>query len=103
MRKREAKVKSTMELPKAISYLDDLVASLKAGRVTIADGVQDLSLVPEEAVKVEVKASQKAEKESISIELSWRRPVATPSDVNLKISPSEPAPEEAPSSVKESS
>jgi amphi-Trp domain-containing protein len=103
MRKKEAKVKAAMELPKAISYLDDLVASLKAGRVTIADGVQDLSLVPEEAVKVEVKASQKADKESISLEISWRRPVTPRSDVDFTISHSEPAAEEAPSSADESS
>ncbi|MGD2108619.1 MAG: amphi-Trp domain-containing protein [Phycisphaerae bacterium] len=103
MRKREAKVKAVMELPKAISYLDDLVASLKAGRVTIENGAQDLSLTPDEAVKVEVKATQKPEKESISVELSWRRPDAVPSDVDLRITADEPAPEGAPSSPDRSS
>jgi amphi-Trp domain-containing protein len=98
MHKKEAKVKAAMELSKAISYLDDLVASLKAGRVTVANGEQDLSLTPDEAVKLEVKATQKTDKESIAIKLSWRSPVALPSDVDLRISPGEPAPEGAPSS-----
>ena len=103
MRKREAKVKAAMDLPKAISYLDDLVASLKAGTVTVANGGEGLSLTPDESVKVEVKATQKVDKESISIELSWRRESAPPSEVDFRISPGEPASNRDSDSPNESS
>lgn len=96
MPKKEAKVKAAMELPKAVSYLDDLVTSLKAGSITVANDDQELSLTPEEIVKVEVKATQKAEKESFCIELSWRKPAEVAPEVDLKISPSEAATEDAP-------
>jgi len=92
MRKKEAKVKAAMELAKAITYLDDLVASLKAGKIAVGDGETSLSLAPEEAVKVEVKATQKVDKESISIELSWRKPEPLTEDPGLQIRSDEPAP-----------
>ncbi len=74
MKKKEAKVKSTMELAKAINYLEDIVKSLKAGTVSVINGDETLTMSPEPSVKVTLSASQKSDKESLSLKVSWRKP-----------------------------
>lgn len=72
MSKREAKVRSTMELPEAVAYLEDVLKKLKAGDLNVMNGAQDLRLTPQPQVKLEFEAAQKSDKESISLKLSWR-------------------------------
>lgn len=72
MSKREAKVRSTMELPEAVAYVEDVLKKLKAGDLNVMNGAQDLRLTPQPSVKLEFEATQKSDKESISLKLSWR-------------------------------
>ncbi|NOT02466.1 MAG: amphi-Trp domain-containing protein [Phycisphaerales bacterium] len=76
MSKKEAKVKSSMELGKAIAYLNDLVASLRAGTVSIENGDGVVTLHPEKNVKVALEATQKEDRESISLRIAWKKPDA---------------------------
>lgn len=90
MSKKEAKVKSSMELDKAVAYLEDIVASLRAGTVSIENGDGAVTLRPEKNVKVELEATQKDDRESISLRLAWKKP-GTNGEAPLRISAQEPA------------
>lgn len=85
MSKKEAKVKAVMELPKAVSYIADIVESLKAGQVSITNGAESLTLEPPQSIKLEFAAAQKADRESISLKISWRKEEVSPEEVDLKI------------------
>ncbi|MCO6438653.1 MAG: amphi-Trp domain-containing protein [Phycisphaerae bacterium] len=71
--KSEAKMKANLDLPKAIGYLEDVVKSLKAGRVCITNCEKSLTLTPEAMVRLELEASQKDDRESISLRIAWRK------------------------------
>lgn len=86
MEKKEAKVKTTMDLAQAISYLSDIVASLKAGTVSVSNGEHAMTLVPPRTVKVELEAVQKDDRESISMEISWRKEEPMNGSTPLRIS-----------------
>jgi len=97
MKKREAKVRSTLELDAAITYLEDFVKSLKAGRVTVTNGSESLSLNPGPTVRVEFEATQKPEKESVEFKLSWRLPEeASEAPPHLQIGSEEPKKAQSP-------
>lgn len=61
-----------MELPEAVAYLEDVLKKLKAGDLNVISGAQSLRLTPHPPVKLEFEATQKSDKESISLKLSWR-------------------------------
>lgn len=85
MKKNETEVETTMELTRAIAYLDDIVKSMKAGKVTVHNGDHAITLTPKGAVKAEIKASQKPGKESISVKLAWRTDPVVDEDPSLQI------------------
>lgn len=86
---QEAKFKTTMELAKAITYLEEIVSSLRAGTLAINNGARGLVLKPEPMVKVELEAEQRSERELISVTLSWRKIVAD-QEPHLRISATAP-------------
>ncbi len=90
MTKNEVKVKAVMEQAKAVSYLSDIVQSLQAGKVVVANGPQSVELTPADAVKVELAAVQKVDRDSISLKISWRKEVSEYEPVDLTISANEP-------------
>jgi len=71
MEKREINIKSKMEKNKVISYLDDLVRSLKEGTVCVQQGTEIVTLRPSSHIEMEMEASMKKHKERICIELTW--------------------------------
>lgn len=91
MGKQELTVKGTMDLHRAVSYLEDLVASIKAGAVFVQQGDKVIALKPKKVVDVEVEVSQKKGKEKFVLELTWRtEEVAETTKDDLKISSVEP-------------
>ena len=86
MEKNEIQVEALMERARAVSYLQDLVNSLKSGEIGIQHGEQALSFSPEASVKVSVKGKKKEGKESLSFKLSWTRtPPLEETGADLKI------------------
>ena len=83
--KSGAKMKANVELPKAIAYLEDLVKSLKAGRICITNCEKSLTLTPEPVVKLELEASQKNDKEELALRIAWRKEEAEPEETDLQI------------------
>ena len=63
--------RETMELERAIQYLEALTASLKAGAIRVQHGANELTIFPGNIVDIKVEAYKKIEKDKISIDLSW--------------------------------
>ncbi len=97
MSKNELSLKGTVDLERAIGYLEDLIASLKAGTVHIQQGDKGLTIHPRDVVDLEVEVEQKKAKEKFTLELAWRNGVTTPTENDLVITseaPEEPVSEE---------
>lgn len=87
MKDSEIKLKNELDRARAVSYLQDIVNSLKEGRVCVEKAEQSLSLSVPPSVSVEIKARQKEHKESISLKMSWSRHAETEEAApDLKIS-----------------
>ena len=71
--KNKIKVEGVMQLSEVIANLEKLIAEMKSGIVTIGAGEESLSLEPSVLVNVEMKASQKKDKEKFALELSWKK------------------------------
>ncbi len=74
MEYNEVRVESDLELGQAISYLEDIVAGLKSGRLCVQHEEDELTLAPQRTVSVSIKARQKKDKESVNLKISWRTP-----------------------------
>lgn len=90
MSKQTVKVKSEMERDQAVAYLEDLIAGMKAGKVSVQHEDQLVTLCPEGRIKVKVEASIKKGKEKFELELSWRKEEEEQDPEDMKVSPSEP-------------
>ncbi len=89
--KREVSIKAIMEIKQFTSYLQDLMASLKEGKVCVQQGNEFVFLTPGELIEVEVEATQKKDKEKFSLELSWKTDGRGSSEISdLRISSEEP-------------
>lgn len=71
--KSKIKVEGVMQITEVIANLEKLVTDMKAGLVTIAAGEESLTLHPSVLVNVDMKASQKKDKEKFTLEISWKK------------------------------
>ncbi|MHC1789053.1 amphi-Trp domain-containing protein [Solidesulfovibrio sp.] len=71
--KSRIKVEGVMQITEVIANLEKLVADMKVGLVTIAAGDETLTLRPSVLVNVDMKASQKKDKEKFALEISWKK------------------------------
>jgi amphi-Trp domain-containing protein len=96
MSKKRIDLKGRTDLAKTIEYLENIVSSLKSGTLCVQNGSDEtLTLKPEKSIDFEIGASQRSDKESVSIKLSWRKPAAEQEELALRISSQEPAPASA--------
>lgn len=99
MSKKEVKLKGVMDRNQVASYLEDLLAGLKAGKICVQQGEEFVTLCPEQLIDVEIQASVKKSKEKFAMELAWRKEEAPVEISGMRISPSEP--ETTPEPVQE--
>lgn len=95
MKNNEIRVKNCVARRQAVDYLQDVVNSLRSGRVCVEHAEQSVTLSPPGDVTVQVKASAKEDKQSISVKISWRIPgedEADETDLRIADQPSVPAP-----------
>lgn len=71
MDKDKLTYRQIMTPAEAVTYLEGLVAGLKAGSVLVAQGEDSLTLTPGPDLEVEVEARRKKDKERFSVEFSW--------------------------------
>ncbi len=62
---------SSMQRLEAVNYFDALTVGLKKGSVQFKQGDNTIIVTPPETVDVEIHASKKGRKETVTFELSW--------------------------------
>ncbi len=102
MSKQEISQKSGMSLDQAVGYIENVIDGIRRGVLTIEAGDKSVTIHPSRNVDFEIEAARKKDKESVTIELTWRleektkhRDEAPP----LRITAQEPPPE--PEAVEE--
>ena len=83
--KKKMRIDSVMELTKAITYLENLVESIKAGRVEVQTGDETITLNPAQVVEFEMELSRKKDKEKMSFEMSWKKDPRLDEETDLQI------------------
>ncbi len=77
MENQQLKVKSKVSMQEAIKHLENIVVSLKEGRLSIKKNDDIVTLTPHEPVSfelnAEVKLGKNSLKEKLSIELKWKK------------------------------
>lgn len=79
-------------------YLEDLVNSLRSGKIVVEQNGHFVSLSLPELLEIEMEARQKKGKGAIALEISWKEPEVPEEAATIKISSEEPehSEEEAP-------
>ena len=70
--KNKVKLQELIDTQTLAARLEELAAGVRCGSLVVSLGTQSLTLSPSGSVEVEIKASSKADREKIEIELSWR-------------------------------
>lgn len=73
MKKQKIKFSEQQELDTCIRQLEGLLEGLKSGTLSLSQGGQKLWLRPGGAVDIELRAEQSGDRESLEIQLGWRR------------------------------
>ncbi len=90
MSKNGIVVKGVMDFASVNSFLDDVVKSFKARKVVVQRGDEFVTLVPTDAIDLELEAVVKKDKQKLSIELAWREEVAGENEMSFRVSSVEP-------------
>jgi len=91
MSKSEMEFKTRLATNEVITLLEDLVQSMKDGKVVVERGEDTVVITPEETTRLEMECYQKKDKAKLAFELKWS-PKSTDSDSEkqVKISSQEP-------------
>jgi amphi-Trp domain-containing protein len=84
---KEVNFEASLELSRAISYLEEIASSLKDGKVVVERTEDFVVLEPTHQVQMKLEASVEEEREGIKFKLNWEKPI----EFDLKISSTEPA------------
>ncbi len=87
MSSKKLKVEGTMDLDQAIVYLENVLASLREGRIKVETADDAVTLIPEKVVKFEMSVSQKKDKEKFTVEIAWKTDADSPSRRGFSITP----------------
>ncbi|MBF0529388.1 MAG: amphi-Trp domain-containing protein [Deltaproteobacteria bacterium] len=88
MGKKEVKFKSSMNRGQLAAYLEDIVACVKAGSISVKKGDDSVTLSLADQIKMEIEAERKKDKSKLSLELEWLSgSIASEERAGLDISP----------------
>ncbi len=90
--RKDLKVEGAVELPHVVAYLEQLVQALKAGTVRVRQGDEEIVLGPRGVVGFALAASEKGQRQNLSLELTWRKVRAPDEDLELRIDAAPAAP-----------
>lgn len=91
MEKQKIGVKMNLPYAEAVSYLEDLLKSLKSGTVVVQSGDDHVTMKPGDNVTVEVEAKVKKGRQKFALEIEWAE--NGPGDLTITDKEPEPAPE----------
>lgn len=84
--RRKLKVKGMAEMHEIIGYIENILESIKKGKVVFESGSDHIEFTPREVAEVEFEAVQKSDKRGFSFELTWRDKPKAGEKFDLKIS-----------------
>lgn len=76
-KKKEIKTKMTVDLEKAIAYIECLLAGLKQGTVIFEHDNGKVILLPAKNVKLEIEIEEDGQEQELEIELKWEKSAAS--------------------------
>jgi len=89
--KREVTFEGEVKTADAIAYIKSLLSGLQKGTVCVQQGSRYLTVHPGKELALVVRVKSKSDKETFSIELSWKRDMDAKSSTNgLQITDHEP-------------
>lgn len=71
MKKNKVGLKQSLELERAITYLQSLAENMRAGTVCVREDDRFLELKPKSRVFLQVKARRKRDRSKLSLTISW--------------------------------
>lgn len=91
--RKDMKVEGAVELPHVVAYLEQLVQALKAGTVRVRQDDEEIVLGPRGVVGFALSARDRGRRQTLNLELTWRKFNAPDPELDLHIdaAPSEPA------------
>ncbi len=89
MEKTKLSVTQQLAYTDAVTYLEALLASFRAGQIVVEQDGEFVTLSPREHVEVTVEAKAKKDKQKFSLELAWTYPPAV-EKASVSISPDVP-------------
>lgn len=94
--KNKVKAAGTVDFQRAVSYLEEALASLKSGDLVLTHGDNSVTFRPKGAVEVELEAKEKDGKQEFSFEMTWKEGLQSGEMPDFSISGGESASEERP-------
>lgn len=88
MQKQKLQIKMSVGYDEAVAYMEDLLKSLKQGKVVLQKGEEFVSMTPSDQVFIEVGAKAKKDRKKFSFEISWTEC----DDSDMKITHNDPIP-----------
>lgn len=70
--KNKVKATGTVDFQRAVSYLEEALASLKSGDLVLTHGENSVTFHPKDVVEVEIEAKEKDGKQEFSFEMTWK-------------------------------
>jgi amphi-Trp domain-containing protein len=95
MTKNKVKAKGTVEFRRAVGYLEDVLEGMKNGRIVVRQGDQSVTFRHVDALEMEIEAKEKAGKQELSMEMTWREPPHVGEMAGLTITSEESVSEES--------
>ncbi len=83
--RKDLKVEGAVELPHVIAYLEQLVQALKAGTVRVRQEDEEVVLGPRGVIGFALSARDRGRRQSLALELTWRKFTAPDPDLDLHI------------------
>lgn len=83
--RKDMKVEGAVELPHVVAYLEQLVQALKAGTVRIRQDDEHIVLGPRGVVGFSLSARDRGRRQSLALELTWRKFSAPDPELDLHI------------------
>jgi amphi-Trp domain-containing protein len=70
--KNKVKATGTVDFQRAVSYLEEALASLKSGDLVLTHGENSVTFHPKDVVEIEIEAKEKDRKQEFSFEMTWK-------------------------------
>ncbi|MFW5488976.1 MAG: amphi-Trp domain-containing protein [Desulfovibrio sp.] len=102
MKVEKIDIEGNLKLESVCTYLEDIAASLRAGRVCLSRNTDFVTLTPSDLLEVSIAAGSKKGKEKLSLRLEWKTELNSPdSQTIFAVSTEEPVQESEPEKSEE--